>query len=198
MQRRRTVGAPPYSPALLINRYSIGACNRLYYALQAAGRQHRKLSCLDYFFPLDRIRNWNRLYGAKGFIQYQFVVPLDRARKLIEQVLTEIASRGKGSFLSVLKKMGAENPNLLSFPQEGYTLALDFKVEPQLFPLLDRLDRLVEEHGGRLYLSKDARMSREMFRNTYPRWQEFSQVRAEVDPANRFGSLQSRRLGLSP
>lgn len=196
-RRRITLSAPPVFPAALINRVSIGAFNRLYYRLQARGRGPATRHYQDYFFPLDWIRGWNRLYGKKGFIQYQFVVPQDSARETIEQVLTEIADQGKGSFLSVLKKMGPENTNPLSFPLEGYTLALDFKLEKSLFPLLDRLDSMVVDSGGRLYLTKDARMSKEIFTRSYPRLDEFRRIKAEVDPESLFGSMQSRRLGLS-
>lgn len=191
------LAAPPASPGALINRYTMRLFNSAYYALQQTARENNTLHLRNYFFPLDGIRNWNRLYGTRGFVQYQFVVPEDGAKEAIGTVLDEIAREGKGSFLSVLKKMGAQNPNFLSFPLRGYTLALDFKVEDSLFSLLDRLDRVVLEHGGRLYLAKDARMSRSLFRQTYPRWEAFEQLRRQVDPHNRFGSLQSRRLGLS-
>jgi FAD/FMN-containing dehydrogenase len=189
--------APPVFPAAMINRISIGTFNRLYYRMQALGRSPDTRHYQDYFFPLDWIRGWNRLYGKNGFVQYQFVVPQDAARETIDLVLAEISEQGKGSFLSVLKKMGPENANPLSFPLEGYTLALDFKVEESLFPLLDRLDSMVVESGGRLYLTKDARMSKEIFSKSYPRLDEFRKIKAEVDPDCLFGSLQSRRLGLS-
>ena len=194
---RLTIAAPSFFPAALINRFTIGAFNRLYYMMQILGRSPDVQHYENYFFPLDWIRGWNRLYGKNGFLQYQFVVPQDSAKVAINTILTEISTQGKGSFLSVLKKMGPENANLLSFPLQGYTLALDFKVEKTLFPLLDRLDRIVVDNGGRLYLTKDARMSEEIFRKSYPRLDQFKKIRTEVDPDNLFGSLQSRRLGLS-
>jgi FAD/FMN-containing dehydrogenase len=194
---RMKVSAPPRSPGFLVNRHSMKLFNNVYYALQKSGRQDNILHYRDYFFPLDWIRHWNRLYGKAGFIQYQFVVPQASAKEAITAVLREIASQGKGSFLSVLKKMGAENNNYLSFPMAGYTLALDFKVEDSLFPLLDRLDQIVMDGGGRVYLAKDARMNESMFKQTYPRWQQFCQVRQDIDPTSLFGSLQSRRLGIS-
>ena len=194
---RLRVPAPPRFPAALINRFSIGAFNRLYYVMQTLGRSPDVLHYQNFFFPLDWIRGWNHLYGNNGFLQYQFVVPQDSAKQTIDAVLSEISTQGKGSFLSVLKKMGPENSNLLSFPLEGYTLALDFKVEQSLFPLLDKLDRMVVDNGGRLYLTKDARMSEATFTRSYPRAEQFKQIRAEIDPDNLFGSLQSRRLGLS-
>ncbi|MCB1671638.1 MAG: FAD-binding oxidoreductase [Gammaproteobacteria bacterium] len=194
---RRRISAPPRSPGFLVNRVSMGLFNRLYLAAQKSGRRENIQYYRDYFFPLDWIHNWNRLYGGRGFIQYQFVVPDTTARDAIGVALKEISALGKGSFLTVLKKMGAENANFLSFPMAGYTLALDFRIEDSLFPLLDRLDRIVLEAGGRLYLAKDARMSRDLFTRTYPGLADFQQVRREVDPDNLFGSLQSRRLGLS-
>ncbi|MBT8146449.1 MAG: FAD-binding oxidoreductase [Gammaproteobacteria bacterium] len=194
---RAKITAPPVFPASLINRFSIGAFNRLYYSMQKLGRSPDLQHYTNYFFPLDWINGWNRLYGQSGFLQYQFVVPQDSAKATIDAVLTEISEQGKGSFLSVLKKMGPENSNLLSFPLEGYTLALDFKVEHSLFPLLDKLDQMVVESGGRVYLTKDARMSEDTFIKSYPKLDQFKIVRAEIDPDNLFGSLQSRRLGLS-
>ena len=104
---------------------------------------------------------------------------------------------GKGSFLAVLKKFGKGNKNLLSFPQEGYTLALDFKREKQLFPLLDELDAVIIDYGGRHYLAKDARMSEATFKAGYPEWEHFQKIKERVDPSNVFSSLQSRRIGLT-
>ena len=115
----------------------------------------------------------------------------------LERLLSCASQAGKGSFLSVLKKFGKANSNLLSFPIEGYTLALDFKYEASLFPLLDKLDTLVLDHGGRLYLAKDARMSKECFQQSYGQWERFAELRQKFDPKGKFSSLQSRRLGLS-
>ena len=110
--------------------------------------------------------------------------------------LVRIAQSGRGSFLAVLKVFGPANANLLSFPVEGYTLALDFKVETAVFELLDTLDRIVLHHGGRLYLTKDARMSEATFKAAYPRWTEFESVRARWHAHGKFASSQSIRLGL--
>ena len=96
-----------------------------------------------------------------------------------------------------MKKFGEANENLLSFPQSGYTLTLDFKNEPALFPLLEELDRIVLAHDGRLYLAKDARMSMEVFKASYPNWERFMSIKNKVDPDNLFASLQSNRLGLT-
>jgi hypothetical protein len=114
----------------------------------------------------------------------------------LRDVLERIAASGRGSFLAVLKAFGKANANHLSFPIEGYALALDFKAEPAVFQLLDELDRIVLSHGGRHYLAKDARMSEATFKAGYPRWQEFEAVRAKHHGAGKFVSNQSRRLGL--
>jgi FAD/FMN-containing dehydrogenase len=173
------------------------AFNASYFGVQKRKKSSATLGYDKYFFPLDSISNWNRLYGAKGFLQYQFVIPSESALDGITTVLEKISEKGKGSFLTVLKKFGEANENLLSFPESGYTLTLDFKNEPALFPLLEELDRIVLAHGGRLYLAKDARMSMEVFRASYPNWERFMSIKNKVDPDNRFASLQSNRLGLT-
>lgn len=198
VQHRAGPGVPFSTPGFLLNRATMSLFNSGYYGLQ---RRKPGSSLLDYdryFFPLDGIANWNRLYGARGFLQYQFVLPHDAALQGITSVLDRIGEQGKGSFLTVLKKFGEANANLLSFPRAGYTLTLDFKNEPSLFPLLEELDRIVLDHGGRLYLAKDARMSEQVFKSSYPNWEEFVAIKNKYDPKNRFASLQSTRLGLTP
>lgn len=165
-----------------LNRKSRGAVDRVHYQ--------------KFFYPLDVARDWNRLYGKGGFTQYQFVIPKAAGLKGLRPILQSIAESGKGSALAVLKTLGPANANLLSFPFEGYTLALDFKVEAGLFELLDELDARVLDLGGRLYLAKDVRMSAATFQKGYPRWQDFQKVRQSVGAIGRFASLQSQRLGL--
>ncbi len=195
---RSRISVPFATPAFLLNRTTMKLFNRSYFGLQGLKEGKSTLDYDSYFFPLDGIANWNRLYGSRGFLQYQFVMPGDAALDGITSVLDNISRLGKGSFLTVLKKFGEQNSNLLSFPRSGYTLALDFKHEATLFPLLDELDRIVLDHGGRLYLAKDARMSEETFKASYPNWEEFVAIKKEIDPNNRFASLQSNRLGLTP
>jgi decaprenylphospho-beta-D-ribofuranose 2-oxidase len=194
--RNSTLNVPFTTPAMLLNRYSMRLFNRLYY--KAAGRpaSSSRIHYKKYFFPLDSISNWNRLYGGQGFLQYQFVLPPETAYEGIHKVLSRITAAGKGSFLSVLKKFGEANANMLSFPTSGYTLTLDFKYEADLLPLLDQLDSIVLQHGGRLYLAKDARMSEAMFKSSYPRWQEFAVLREKIGATAVFSSLQSQRLGI--
>ena len=195
----RTGGALPVPadfPAGLLNRASIQAFNALYYNRMWRRRATRRIPFEPFFYPLDALKGWNRLYGKAGFVQYQFVLPKQAGVAALREVLAAIAGSGRGSFLAVLKTFGPANANYLSFPIEGYTLALDFKVDPAVFALLDLLDRIVLRHGGRLYLAKDARMSADTFKRSYPRWQEFEQVRARWHAHGHFASLQSRRLGL--
>ena len=181
--KRMQLNLPFNSPAFLLNSLTIGLFNGTYYKF--AGKQAQKKIHFDsYFFPLDRINNWNRLYGGRGFLQYQFVIPTDSARLGIGEILRQVRASGKGSFLSVLKKFGAANKNYLSFPMEGYTLALDFKFEKSLLPLLNELDEIVLSHGGRHYLAKDARMSEHTFKQSYVNWEKFLSVKNELDPGN--------------
>lgn len=194
-RRRATVAFD--MPAFLINKFTLGLFNDAYFNLKKKVHRESTVNYDTYFFPLDNIGNWNRLYGARGFLQYQFVLPLDTALEGISQVLFKVSGAGKGSFLSVLKKFGKANANLLSFPQPGYTLSLDFKREKSLFPLLDGLDEIVLAHGGKIYLAKDARMSESVFKAGYPEWEKFLETKLKVDPRGIFASLQSERIGLT-
>ncbi len=184
-------------PRFLLNRFTLGSFNSLYYQLHKMGKSQSNLRIDKFFFPLDRIHNWNRLYGSRGFLQYQFVLPTDTAQDGIQAILDKVSAAGKGSFLAVLKKFGPANENLLTFPMPGYTLTLDFKWQEDLFPLLDELDQMVIQHGGRHYLAKDARLQETVFKQTYSNWEKFKTIKDKVDPNGKFTSLQSQRLGLS-
>ncbi|MBL4580253.1 MAG: FAD-binding oxidoreductase [Gammaproteobacteria bacterium] len=196
-RERSGLGVPFSTPSFLLNKTTMSLFNASYFKLQKRKKSSATLDCDSYFFPLDSISNWNRLYGSNGFLQYQFVIPSDSALEGITTVLEKVSEKGKGSFLTVLKKFGEANENLLSFPKAGYTLTLDFKNEPALFSLLDELDQIVLAHDGRLYLAKDARMSEEVFKASYPNWESFMAIKNKYDPSNRFASLQSNRLGLT-
>ena len=194
---KKPITIPIDAPTQLLNPLSIKAFNTLYYGKVLQAEQSRRTSFETYFYPLDQMLHWNRLYGKPGFLQYQFVIPIATGREGMRRILEEITESGQGSFLAVLKAFGKQNENYLSFPVEGYTLALDFKVTPSIFKLLDRLDELVLQYGGRLYLAKDVRMTEQTFKASYPRWQEFEAVRSKYHAIGKFASLQSKRLGLA-
>lgn len=181
----------------LLNRFSIKAFNTLYFhRVQRRGEQ-RTVHYDPFFYPLDRLLHWNRLYGKRGFVQYQFVLPKQAGTDGMRAILERISASRRGSFLAVLKLFGKQNVNLLSFPMEGYTLALDFKIEDGLFELLEQLDVMVLDYGGRIYLTKDARMSEQTFKESYPHWELFQEVRAHYGAQGKFSSCQSQRLGLT-
>jgi decaprenylphospho-beta-D-ribofuranose 2-oxidase len=148
-----------------------------------------------FYHPLDMIGQWNRAYGPRGFLQYQFVVPLgaqDTFRRIVEQV----AHSGHVSFLNVLKRFGEANRAPLSFPQPGWTITVDFPIRRGLAEFCDRLDEQVLDAGGRLYLAKESRTSAATLHRMYPRIDEWLKVRATADPDGIFASDLSRRLEL--
>jgi len=183
-------------PSFVLNRWSVAAFNELFYRRSAPGTE-----LIDYdkfFYPLDALLEWNRIYGRAGFVQYQCVLPKEASRVGLGAILERIHAAGEGPFLSVLKLFGRQR-GLLSFPMEGYTLALDFHARPKVFALLDALDEIVADHGGRLYLAKDARLSGATMRRFYKgsdALERFAGLRARLDPARKFASLQSQRLEL--
>lgn len=181
-------------PSMTLNRYSIRAFNELYYRMGArrAGGSH-VVSLYPYFFPLDSIADWNRIYGRRGFFQHQCVIPEQGARAVLGEILDRVARRGDASFLAVLKKLG-QGDGILSFPLPGYTLALDFPVKGDILNFLDEIDRLVVAAGGRLYLAKDARQSRATFEAGYPALPRFNAIRKSLDPAGHIRSKLSQRL----
>jgi len=150
-----------------------------------------------FFFPLDAINNWNKGYGKRGFIQYQFVIPEENGKKNLVSILEMIAASGCTPFLNVFKKMG-DGQGILSFPFKGYTLAIDFPVTKALLSFTPKLDAKVLEAGGRLYLGKDALLDEKMFKQMYPQHTEWLAIKRKYDPANEFSSTISRRLGLTP
>jgi len=185
---------PFYFPSFALNKWSVKAFNFLYYNRIRKRKTVKKVKFESFFYPLDAITNWNRIYGKDGFTQYQFILPKANSYKGLQLILSEISKAQKGSFLVVLKLYGKENENYLSFPIEGYSLALDFKIEKGIFELLDRLDALVNEFEGRVYLSKDVRITKENFEKGYPKIEQFRAIRKEYEMAEKLQSLQSRRV----
>lgn len=179
-------------PSFVLNKFSVKAFNTLFYGKNLKREQEAVIHYDPYFYPLDFIYSWNRMYGSKGFVQYQFVLPMD-ARDGLVQIMKKISDRNMGSFLTVLKVFGKQE-SLISFPMEGYTLALDFPIEPGLFDFLDELDEIVASYGGRLYLTKDARMSASFLKDSYPHFDRFLEILRKYDPDRKFHSTMSERL----
>ena len=188
---KQKLTVPINAPSNLLNKFSIKLFNAAYYRKQIAAKVYKSQYYDKYFYPLDGVGQWNRLYGKKGLLQYQCVVPLDNGQDAISTILQECSNRGLGSFLSVLKVFGnMPSPGLLSFPREGVTLALDFPNRNiQTFLLLDTLDKIVTKAGGAVYPAKDARMASASFKAYYPEWKEFAQY---IDP--HFSSSFWRRV----
>ena len=191
---------PRYIPikffSMFLNKNLIKLFNNAYYFKNLKKKQNTNIILEKYFYPLDSLLNWNLLYGKKGFIQYQFVIPKSDGIKIIKKILDIINDHDQTPFLAVLKVLGPQNKNYLSFPMEGYTLALDFKVSNRLLKLISILDEIIALNGGKIYLTKDAIMSKEIFRECYPKWEEFESIRAKYRANGKFTSLQSLRLGL--
>ena len=192
---KRKLSVPFSPPAFCMNGLTVRAFNSLYYW---NGTRNAGISFVDwdsYFYPLDAILNWNRIYGRGGFAQFQCVLPLAASRAGMKELLAAISAAGAGSFLAVLKRMGPDQSRF-SFPMEGYTLALDFPVNPRTLRLMDELDAITLAHGGRFYLAKDARMSAETLRKSDPRVDSFLKMRHDKDRHGTFASAQSERLKL--
>jgi len=187
---------PVNLPSFVLNQYSVKAFNFLYYQKNLKKTINNIIPYDPFFYPLDKILDWNKGYGKNGFLQYQFVIPMESCEKGMRDILTRINQKGMGSFLAVFKVFGKQN-GLISFPMEGCTLALDFPVNKKLFPFLDELDKVVLNYGGRLYLTKDARMKQEIFWNSYPNAKLFKDLIKKYNPDFRFRSVQSDRLGIT-
>jgi hypothetical protein len=173
----------------------VKAFNFLYYGKNFKKEIANVVAYEPFFYPLDVILHWNRGYGKKGFVQYQFVLPMSAKQGLID-ILNRISDEGLGSFLAVLKVFGKQE-SLISFPDEGYTLALDFPVRNGLFKFLDELDQIVLQYGGRLYMSKDARMKPEVLFKGYPKIETFKAIIKKYNPSYKLSSMQSERLLLT-
>lgn len=182
-------------PGFLLNSASMRLVNQTYYAKHRTSS--RLIDCYRYFYPLDSVSNWNRVYGRRGVLQYQLVLPLQTCREGIVAVMAKVAASGLASFVAVLKSTGPANPGPLSFPLEGVSLAMDFPNRGErLLRLLRELDEIVLRYEGRTYLAKDSTLDPETFREMYPRYAEFLEVKARVDPEQRFSSSMARRLEL--
>lgn len=192
--RRLRLTMPPAPPGLL-NAATIRGFNAAYYRL---GLRKAGAGLIDwdrYFYPLDAVADWNRLYGPRGFMQFQCALPMDSGRAGLHALLGAISRAGTGSFLAVLKRFGPQ-VSPVAFPMDGYTLALDFPVNRRALALMPELDRITTDHRGRFYLAKDSRMTPETLNATDPRMAEFARWRRQRGLERHFASEQSERLGL--
>ena len=198
---RRDLRVPFDFPGWALNPASIGLFNRLYFRSAPASARTRLVRAEKFFYPLDAIDGWNRIYGARGFHQFQNVVPFEGGAEALRELLEVITQSRRASFLAVLKRLGpgraaSGQAGFLSFPQPGYTLALDFPAGPGIDALYARLAGITLRFGGRVYLAKDALLDAGSFRAMYPLWPAFRAVLERVDPQGRLQSDMSRRLRL--
>lgn len=193
------LGLPFDLPSWALNRATAAAFNALYYHTQRGKLAAHASDFNRFFYPLDAVGGWNRAYGREGFVQYQCVLPAGESARGLRRLRDALVESRQPCFLAVLKRFGAEGPGLLSFPAPGFTLALDLPVRgEELFALLRKFDDLVLEHGGRVYLAKDACLDPEKFRRMYPRFPEWLELKRRLDPGDRFRSELSRRLAITP
>jgi FAD/FMN-containing dehydrogenase len=192
LHRNKKLRVPFYFPNFCLNRLSVKYFNQIYYRKQKTECMQRIIHYENFFFPLDNLLNWNRIYGKRGFLQYQCVIPADD-QTIMEKILQRIATSGASSFLSVLKTFGdLKSPGMLSFPKSGVTLALDFPNRGEkTLTLLNELDEIVIKYNGKIYPAKDARMLASIFQKSYPLWKTFANY---ID--NKFSSSFWRRVML--
>ena len=193
---RAPIGIPFVPPFNTVIRLTAKAFNAAYYATGAAAPANRLVGFKPFFFPLDAVGEWKRVYGPRGLVQHQCVIPRVHGRPVLAEVLDMIARRGDPSFLAVLKLLGPDPSPLMAFPMDGYTLAIDFPASRETFDLLDAIDVRLRAAGGRIYLTKDARQSRETLEAGYPGVAAFRDLRRATGASTMFISRQSERLGL--
>ncbi len=181
-------------PTLTLNRLSIRVVNAVVQRIQARGTAFGHYE--QFMFPLDTLGHWNRGYGPTGFTQYQFVIPFEDGPRRLRAILTAILSSRELPFLNVLKRLGKASGGMLSFPRDGYTFAIDFPIRRHTAELLKRLDALVLDAGGRVYLAKDSFLDAATFRAMYPNLDQWLETKAKYDPRGVFASDLGRRVGL--
>jgi decaprenylphospho-beta-D-ribofuranose 2-oxidase len=191
----RSVAMPFSCPSFVLSPLTVRTFNSFYYF--AHPTRTALVNFEQYFYPLDKIAGWNRLYGKRGFIQYQMALPPASASAGLRKSLETIRAAGLPGFLAVLKRFGEGTPGPLSFPMEGYTLAVDVPFSAEAAKVARELDAIVADHGGRVYLAKDALLEPAMLQRMYPQLDRFLEIRRSVDPQGRFVSSLARRVGLA-
>ncbi|HHJ81199.1 MAG TPA: hypothetical protein ENJ65_06155 [Candidatus Tenderia electrophaga] len=193
-QPARHLRVPLDLPGFTLNALSVRAFNHCYYHRISTQGRERMLSLARFLYPLDAILDWNRIYGRRGFYQFQCVLDDAASPVGIRRLLETISQSRAASFLAVLKTLGGEGQGYLSFPTRGYTLALDFPRRPDTKTLLAQLESITLDHGGRIYLAKDACLSPLAFERMYPKLDKMREVLDEIDPEQRMMSDLARRL----
>lgn len=183
-------------PGFALNSLSVRAFNAYYFRRVPVAGRNAVAPYAAFLYPLDALLDWNRIYGKRGFHQFQCVIPRSQGEPGLRKLLEEIRASRRASFLAVLKAMGKEGRGCLSFPMEGYTLAMDFPNKSGVTEFLGRLERITLDHGGRVYLAKDSCLSPDGFTAMYPRLDEFRAVLTEIDPDRRMDSSMARRLNI--
>ncbi len=192
--KKRRISIPFYFPPFILTKFNVRIFNFFYFLNGRIGRRTKLVEWDTFFYPLDKISNWNKIYGKKGFAQFQCVIPLTNSKKAITELLNCISNSKSFSFLAVLKRFGTET-SYFSFPMEGYSLALDFPINSNNLLLMKVLDEITVKYGGRFYLAKDSRIKKNIFEKSDNRISEFRKYR-QNKIQKKFSSIQSDRLNL--
>lgn len=194
ISKKKKISIPFFLPSLILNKVNVRIFNFFYFLKGIISKKNKYVDWDTFFYPLDKISNWNKIYGKKGFAQFQCVIPLSRSKKAISELLNCISYSKSSAFLAVLKRFGDQKSNF-SFPMEGYSLALDFPINSDNLFLMKLLDEITIKNGGRFYLAKDSRVKRDTFENSDNRVDEFRKYR-DKKLKRKFNSIQSERLNL--
>lgn len=196
VMNKRQLNVPFNAPSFVLNQWSIKLFNDVYYASYRDSVQ-KMVDYNSFFYPLDSLSNWNRMYGKNGFIQFQVAFPPKTSREGLKAVLEKLSQAKSSSFLAVLKSFGKQNNGLLSFPIKGHTLALDLPIKNEnTIRLIHQLNELVLKYEGRVYLAKDSLLTPDLFKEMYPKSSEFLTIKQKIDPDWIFSSTMARRIGL--
>lgn len=190
---RYKLDVPFTLPVWVLNSYILRLFNLVYYFKERIKNKNKYVTWNTFFYPLDFIKNWNKMYGSNGFIQFQCVLPLSVSKPGLQELLSTVALQSKGSFLAVLKKLKKQE-SYFSFPMDGYTLALDFPATKSCISLVEKLEKITQKYGGRIYLAKDSTLNAERLKKIDPRSIKFAEYRANKGKIKTFSSEQSLRL----